>query len=183
MPRVMTPVALGAGEHGLEDEGAFRTWYDQTLPRVYGYLLARCGDAAVAEELTQRTYLEAIGSRASFQRRSAESTWLIGIARHELLDHFRRQERDERRRVHLVRCAQDADESGVWDASDDRERLMGALRSLPVSQRMAVVLHYLDDLPVEAVASSMGRSVGAIESLLSRGRAKLRQQLGEDDDD
>lgn len=179
----MTPVAQGGSEPSLTREEDFRAWYDSTLPRVYGYLLARCGDTAVAEELTQRTYIEAIGSRPTFEGRSADTTWLIGIARHELLDHWRCQERDERRRIHLVRRAADTDESGVWDASDDRERLMGALRSLLVSQRMAVVLHYLDDLPVEAVASSMGRSVGAIESLLSRGRAKLRQQLGEDDDD
>lgn len=178
-----TPVALDIGEHSLEDEGAFRAWYDATLPQVYGYLLARCGDTAVAEELTQRTYLAALGSRATFQGRSAETTWLSGIARHELLDQFRRQEREERRRLHLVRRAQDADESVVWEASDDRERLTRALRSLPVSQRMAVVLHYLDDLPVEAVATSMGRNAGAVESLLSRGRANLRQQLGEDDDD
>ncbi len=106
----------------------------------------------------------------------------VGIARHELLDHFRRQERDERRRIHLVRRAVDTDE-GEWQASDERQVLARALRALPMAQRMAVVLHYLDDLPVRSVADSMGRSVGAVESLLSRGRAKLRHQLGEDDDE
>ena len=120
--------------------------------------------------------------RQTFQGRSADTTWLIGIARHELLDHFRRQERDERRRIHLVRRAVETDE-GEWQASDERQVLARALRALPMAQRMAVVLHYLDDLPVRSVADSMGRSVGAIESLLSRGRAKLRQQLGEDDDE
>ncbi|MDQ3553630.1 MAG: RNA polymerase sigma factor [Chloroflexota bacterium] len=174
-------MAQSSGGPSLTREGDFRAWYESTLPRVYGYLLARCGDTAVAEELTQRTYIEAIASRQTFQGRSADTTWLIGIARHELLDHFRRQERDERRRIHLVRRAADTDE-GEWQASDERQLLAGALRSLPVAQRMAIVLHYLDDLPVQSVADSMGRSVGAVESLLSRGRAKLRQQLGEDDD-
>lgn len=179
---MMTPVAQGSSEPGLTPEDDFRAWYDSTLPRVYGYLLARCGDTAVAEELTQRTYIEALRSRQTFQGRSADTTWLIGIARHELLDHFRRQERDERRRIHLVRRAVETDE-GEWQASDERQVLARALRALPMAQRMAVVLHYLDDLPVRSVADSMGRSVGAIESLLSRGRAKLRQQLGEDDDE
>ncbi len=180
---MITPVAQGISEPSLTLESDFRAWYESTLPRVYGYLLARCGDAAVAEELTQRTYIEAIGSRETFQGRSADTTWLIGIARHELLDHFRRQERDERRHIHLVRRAVDTGEHREWHASDEREELRRALRALPASQRMAVVLHYLDDLPVETVAGSMGRSVGAVESLLSRGRARLRQQLGEDDDD
>ncbi len=74
----MTPVAQGSSEPSLTREDDFRAWYDSTLPRVYGYLLARCGDTAVAEELTQRTYIEAIGSRQTFQGRSADTTWLIG---------------------------------------------------------------------------------------------------------
>ena len=38
----MTPVAQGSSEQGLTPEDDFRAWYDSTLPRVYGYLLARC---------------------------------------------------------------------------------------------------------------------------------------------
>ena len=56
-------VARGVDELqvALATDGAFEAWYRRTLPRVYSYLLSRCGsDAALAEELTQQTFIAAI---------------------------------------------------------------------------------------------------------------------------
>src|SRR6476661_3568709 len=82
-------------------EAALRAWYDESLPRVYGYLFNRCGrNAHTAEELTQQTFVEAVRSR---RRPNDEPVpWLIGIARHRLLDHFRKLERRERGFLRLV---------------------------------------------------------------------------------
>src|SRR5215212_3850632 len=75
------------------DEAGFRSWYDAMLPRVYGYVLARCGrNTHLAEELTQEPFFQAVRSRRSFQG-GASAPWLIGIARHRLVDHWRREER------------------------------------------------------------------------------------------
>ena len=84
-------------------EADFRAFYDQALPRIYGYLHDRCGgDPMVAEELTQQTFVAAVRERSRFDGRSEPMTWLTAIARHKLADHFRRLEREERRRVRLV---------------------------------------------------------------------------------
>ncbi len=85
-------------QRGLSDtfasEASFRAWYELTLPRVYGYLLARSGsDVALAEDLTQVTYLEAVRGWRSFAGNSSPATWLVAIARHKLVDHYRRLER------------------------------------------------------------------------------------------
>lgn len=53
-----------------------------------------------------------------------------------------------------------------------------AMRSLPAEQRAAMVLRYVDDLPVAEVARQLGRSVHATESLLARAKATLRTRLG-----
>jgi RNA polymerase sigma-70 factor (ECF subfamily) len=58
---------------------------------VYGYLIARCGDQAVAEDLTSETFLAAARQDAPLS-----VAWLIGVARHKLVDHWRRQARQER---------------------------------------------------------------------------------------
>ena len=50
---------------------------------------------------------------------------------------------------------------------------MAALRRLPLAQREAIALHYLADLPVAEVASSLGVPVGTVKTRLSRGRAAL----------
>ncbi len=97
-------VARGVDELqvALATDGAFEAWYRRTLPRVYSYLLSRCGnDPALAEELTQQTFIAAIDRRSRFDGRSDTVTWLCGIARHKLADHFRLVEREERRRMRL----------------------------------------------------------------------------------
>src|SRR3954447_8163712 len=69
--------------------------YDRALPEVYGYLLARCGSRALAEDLTAETFLAAVHAEAD-GRGPTTAGWLIGTARHKLVDHWRRREREER---------------------------------------------------------------------------------------
>jgi len=67
------------------------------------------------------------------------------------------------------------------DHGDDvavRSAVLGALRELPAKQRAAVVLRYLDDLPVHEVAAALGCSEGTVKSNASRGLDRLRQVLG-----
>ena len=156
-------------------EAALRAWYDESLPRVYGYLFNRCGrNAHTAEELTQQTFVEAVRSRRA--PNDEPVTWLIGIARHRLLDHFRKLERRERGFLRLVATRPPTD---IWPDTESDDQIAAALAQLPAGQRSAIVLRYMDDLPVAEVCRLLGRSEGAVESLLSRGRAALRESLAE----
>src|SRR5262249_23992767 len=79
--------------------GRFLDLYDRALPQVYGYLLAGCGQRAVAEDLTAETFLAAVDAVRGVRGRppaSLSTAWLIGVARHKLCDHWRRQAREER---------------------------------------------------------------------------------------
>ena len=165
-------------------ESSFVTFYERALPRIYGYLYDRCGgDEAVAEELTQQTFVAAVRERSRFDGRADVLTWLTAIARHKLADHYRRLDRDERRHIRLVAREIAVDpQSTAWNASDQREAMLGALAGLPALQRAALVLHYADGLPVRAVAHQLGKSESAIESLMTRAREALRQRFGEQSD-
>lgn len=170
---VAAPRVTSSLEAVFADEAAFRAWYEDALPRVHRYLFHRCGrDRSLAEELTQETFVEAIRSRRRFSGRGDPLNWVIGIARHRLADHFRRLERQERGVVDLASRGQ-IDAVEPWTDPDDE--LAVAVAALPTMQRAAVVLHYLDDLPVREVARLLGRSEKAVESLLSRGRDALRR--------
>src|SRR6478672_13076895 len=97
---VRTSIETGVDElqRALADDAGFESWYRRSLPRVYAYLLSRGGgDVALAEDLTQQTFVAAIDRRSRYDGRSDTVTWLCGIARHKLADHFRAIERDERR--------------------------------------------------------------------------------------
>jgi RNA polymerase sigma-70 factor (ECF subfamily) len=167
------------------DESAFRRWYEAQAPRVYAYLHGRCGgDAALAEELTQQTFLQAIRGRRSFDGRSDQTTRLIAIARNRLVDHFRRLDREERRHLRLV--VREIEAGGAeqeWAAHDLRAEVVAALGQLPAAQRVALILHHVDGLPVRDVAAALGRSASAVESLLARGRERFRQVFGGQVDD
>jgi RNA polymerase sigma-70 factor (ECF subfamily) len=158
------------------DEVAFRRWYERQAPRVYAYLHGRCGgDPALAEELTQQVFLQAIRGHRTFDGRSDQTTWLIAIARNRLIDHLRRVEREERRHLRLVvREIESGGSEKEWATQDVRVDVVAALRQLPAAQRAALILHHVDGLPVRDVAKALGRSHHAVESLLARGRERFR---------
>jgi len=163
------------------DDHAFRAWYDATLPRVYGYLFHRCGrDPALAEELTQQTYIEAVRSHRRFDGRSEPTTWLIGIARHRLIDQFRRTRRERRYLVDRELELSEPRVSAVWPGMD-RDAVDAALDRLPSLQRAVLTLHYMDRLSVRDIAHAIGKSEAATTSLLARGRESFRQAYRESD--
>jgi RNA polymerase sigma-70 factor, ECF subfamily len=164
----------------LADDHAFELWYRRTLPRVYSYLLSRCGnDVALAEELSQQTFVAAIGQRAQFDGRSDVVTWLCGIARHKLADHFRAAEREERRRMQLhVRQLQVDDDAKRQLALDDRAAIADVLRSLPAAHRAVLAFIDLDGLSAAETGRLMGRSAAATQSLLNRARESFRRAYG-----
>ncbi len=147
--------------------------YDTALPEVYGYLVARCGSAAVAEDLTSETFLAAVDAIRRQRVPSLTIAWLIGVARHKLVDHWRRREREDRslRAVDADPLADPADE---WDVHLDVLEAHRALEQLGAHHRSALTLRYLDGLPVRAVAECLGRTPGATEVLLVRARAAFR---------
>ena len=145
--------------------------YERALPQVYGYLLARCGSRPVAEDLTAETFLAAV--RAHLDGRGPLSAaWLIGTARHKLVDHWRRLAREERslRMVEGEGAVEDP-----WDVRLDAIRAQQVLDGLAAQHRAVLTLRYLDDLPVPQVAALLDRTVHATEALLVRARAAFRR--------
>jgi RNA polymerase sigma-70 factor (ECF subfamily) len=143
--------------------------YDRALPQVYGYLMVRCGDRAVAEDLTSETFLAAAG-RTDVPLSVA---WLIGVARHKLVDHWRRQARRERL-LHSVEGAA-TDSEDPWDVELDRLYAHQVLTRLAPQHRAALTLRYLDGLSVPESATVLGRGVAATEALLVRARREFRR--------
>jgi RNA polymerase sigma-70 factor, ECF subfamily len=175
----MTPSATsGDGAPSFDELVAnpvrFRLWYDGALPRVYRYLLARCGDPSLTEETTQEAFVEAIRSRRRFEGRSDPVTWICTIGRRRLADHVRRDHRDSIRHLRLVGAQSDR-ETSAWGQSDVREDVERALGALSSEQRLALMLRYLDAMRVREIAGLLRQSEKATESLLSRAREGFRR--------
>lgn len=160
-----------------------RRFFDEAFPLIYSYFFQRCGGSRqVAEDLTQDTFLAAARQLSSRRGPEAPMPWLYGIARHNLIDYYEGQAREERKLELAWDAARSADEA-VDARALSAERARTALARVPAHQRMALALRYLDDLPVRQVAEAIGRTVHATESLLARGRESFRRAYTEDQHD
>jgi RNA polymerase sigma-70 factor (ECF subfamily) len=164
---------------GIDDDPATALLglYDTALPEVHSYLHRRCGGRLLAEELTAEAFMAAVSSIKAGKVSTVTVAWLIGIARHKLVDHWRRVEREERR-LRAV-AGELTDPLDEWDIVLDRQLANEVLGSLATPHRAVLTLRYLDGLPVKEVAAMLERTPGATEALLTRAKAAFRASYEE----
>lgn len=147
-------------------------------------------DRDQAEEAVQETFLRVVSSLASFQGRSAFSTWLYRLAHNTCIDLFRRGTRDARRQVPVAHGADssvedplqalpaaDGDPQAELDAQVQECYLGQALAKLPPSYREIVRLRLGEGRSSEEVARMLGTTVDAVKAKLRRARQQLRAIL------
>lgn len=171
------------------DESAFVALIQRYQQRMLRVAEMTVGSRAVAEEVTQDTWLAVVRGVERFEGRSSLKTWLF----HILLN---RAKSAAGRELRAGRPDQNIDErfdkTGAWitppepwaDRADDRvvaerlaERVQQLLPQLPDSQRQVVVLRDVEGLAADDVAALVGVSDGNQRVLLHRGRAQLRHLL------
>ncbi len=164
--------ALASPDSG-QAAAALLELYDDALPQVHGYLLRRCRGRLLAEDLTGEVFLAAVRSIRAGKVERVTVAWLIGIARHKLVDHWRAEEREQRRLKAVAGELGQADDG--WDEVLDRHLAEEVLAALAPQYRAALTLRYLDALPVAHVAEHLDRTLGATEALLTRAKSAFRE--------
>jgi RNA polymerase sigma-70 factor (sigma-E family) len=139
------------------------------------------GDHHLAEDIVQDAFVRAFGRWHDLRNPDAFASYLrrtiVNLAR----DHFRRLQRERGVvRDHFDMDLQDSEASARVDLHDE---LLRALRKLPLRQRAAVVLRYCEGMSEHEVAEVLDTTVGAVNSLVTRGLASLRATRGGEDDE
>ncbi|GEL95800.1 SigE family RNA polymerase sigma factor [Cellulomonas composti] len=148
------------------------------------YLLT--GDTREAEDLVQDALVKVFaGRRAAREIDSAEA--YVRRAMHTIyLDGFRRRRHWATIR-HLAAVPASSPAHGLDGPPDElvgnRLVLAQALQQLTPRERTCVVLHHLEDLPVDEIADLLALSTGTVKRYLADGRANLRTRLGSPDGD
>jgi RNA polymerase sigma-70 factor (ECF subfamily) len=133
-------------------------------------------DEDIAQDLAQDTFLRAFQSLGSYRGEAEVTTWVLAIGRRLVFSRARRLKVERRWQVVTDVPPEDVGARGIVEPADPR--LMDAVEALPLRQREAVVLFYLEDLGVEDIARMTGRPTNTIKSDLHRARAALRLGLG-----
>jgi RNA polymerase sigma-70 factor (ECF subfamily) len=143
----------------------------QSAVRAFLRHLTR-GDAALADDLAQDTFVEAYRSLARFRGDADFRTWLLGIAH----NHWRNARRRQRESVSFEDSfAGAADDS--TRAADLRHDLDTALRQLSAPEQLVLHLGYQQGRTHEEIATLLDWPLGTVKTHLARGKDKLRQLL------
>jgi RNA polymerase sigma-70 factor (ECF subfamily) len=160
------------------DRIAARELYDAHSPRVYRLAFRLTGDADLAREFTQDTFVRAFGQLAKFRGDSALSTWLHRITVTVVANAMRKVKRFRERETDL----EDVHPFGSDGAGVDpvlRERLHRAIEALPEIYRTTLIMHDIEGYTHTEIADVLGVAEGTCKSRLSQARAQLRAALGD----
>lgn len=172
----MAQVALG-------DHAAFAQLVAAHLPRAYAIARRVLTQQADAEDAAQEAFTRLWTHAYQWQAgRSRFSTWFYRIVVNASLDHARRQRSRQESFDGEALLAELHDPQVDLPGNEAQAReaiaLHSALQRLPVQQRMAVVLCYIEEHSNPQAALLMGLHVKALEGLLGRARKQLRSWLG-----
>lgn len=176
------------------DIAAFNEIVSRYKGKIYNYLYRMTGSAEDAEDLTQEVFVRMYTSIGSFRAESSLSTWLFRIAGNLSVDAFRRskKERQFSESLDAPLPGGDGEDSGaatrdVPDWSNEPEKMLGtrelgehiqmALQKLPPKLRSAVILHDIEGLAYEEIASTERIPLGTVKSRIYNARVALREHL------
>lgn len=147
--------------------------YVQALRRFF-----RTRVALSSEDLVQQTLLACSESAHQFRGESSFKTYLMAIAKGQLLMYLRGQGRRAHRlgalERELVDLGSPAPELTLWE---EHGFVSDALRRIPSELRQVLELHYWHERKVEEIARLTGVAPGTVKSRLARGRKLVRLQL------
>ncbi|MBI1179854.1 MAG: RNA polymerase sigma factor [Alphaproteobacteria bacterium] len=170
---------------GDGNEAAYRVLMERHLNRSLGFATRLVGDAAEAEEVMQEAFLRLWRSAPRWQPGAARfTTWFYRVVMNLCID---RQRKRRSQAVPLDVAGDPPDgrrgADGDIHARQVSDRVEDALAELPDRQRAAISLCYLQGLSNKEAAAVLEVNLKALESLLTRGRAALRQRLDPMKDD
>jgi len=155
---------------------AFEEIYAQLAPGVRRYLAHLAGDAEIADDLLQETFLQMHRSRSAYNPQYAVRPWVIGLARNIFL----MNRRAARRWATIHESREDLPEFPVLPEAErlgSQDEIRRGIASLHPDQAEALLLHHEWGFSFEEIAGMLGISAAAARARASRGMADLRVAL------
>ncbi len=166
------------------DPDAFAVFYRRYEGLVLAFFMRRTADAELAADLTAEVFAAALGACGRYRPGEAPaSAWLFGIAQHKLARSRQRGVVEDRARRRLRMAPvllDDEDLERVEQQAGGGDAVLGLLEKLPADQREAVRARVLDDRSYSEIAGQLRCSSQVVRKRVSRGLARLRDQLGEE---
>lgn len=148
------------------DETSFRSFYEQSAPKLFGYLLRVSRERTLAEDILQETYCRFLSSKLPEMDEASQQSYLFRIATNLLRDRWRRHENSPT----PARVPEPA--SGTLQL-DRQLELRKAFQQLKVRERQLLWLAYVEGSNHKEIAEATGLRHKSVRLLLFRARRRL----------
>ena len=151
--------------------------YRETIDTLYRYVSRNCGgDRALAEDVTQETWLRAVRDWRKKGPPDQPAAWLTAVARNLLISYFRRH-----RPAQLDASAADVlaalEDGRAAESAEMSAVVCHALARMPSAQSQLLEAFHFEDRRMSQIAQTLGLSERAVEGRLRRARETLRREI------
>lgn len=165
------------------DERAFTKLYETYYDPIFRYILARCGDVDIAEDITQTTFIKFFKNLNRWRDQGhGVRAYLYRIARNALIDYHRAQKYTKHdKSEEILERIRDGD-IGLQEAFAIKQRdqaLIATLDKLKPIYKEVVMLRFIEGLDSKSVGQIIGKSDVAVRKITSRAIGELRLHLKE----
>ncbi len=166
------------------DKEALAFLIQRYLGSLYRFLYRMVQDSAVAEDLTQETFLKLWKHQARFDLSKTFKTWLFTIGKNVALDHLRKKQpllfaHDEENNIEGIDLIPDREPlaSELLERRETAQYLNEALTELSPETRSIVLMHESEDMTFQEIAEAVGKPMNTVKSRYRRALSTLRDLL------
>ena len=146
---------------------------------LYVYIFELVRDEQTSLDLVQETFINAFRNLCTLRDDEKFGSWLFGIAHQKCIQQWRRRDREQDWREELELPDRGESPTELLIREEQEAEFMKMLQKLPVAQRSAVLLHFVEDFSLEEIAGITGTNVGTVKSRLHYAKRALRKLLEE----
>ncbi len=162
------------------DQKTIENFYRRYKPRLLAYIQKKV-ESRVAEDILQETFLSALDSLPSFKGDSSLSSWLFSIARHEIVDYYRKKKIKKIVFSHFPflekLVSQALSPEIALEKKELKDKIKQTFIAISEGKRKILRLKYVEGLSVSKIARKLGITYKAAESRLSRARRAFQKEF------
>ncbi|MFC2067809.1 RNA polymerase sigma factor [Chloroflexota bacterium] len=164
-----------------DDADAFGRLYDMYVDRVYRHVYYRVGSTEDAEDLTQQVFLRAWQAIGRYKKTSSPFlAWLMRISHNLVIDFYRSKKDKGYLDFEIAASDSYSNPERVAEMQFDQQQLRRVILHLPADQQQVILMSFIEGFSYAEIASTLGKSEGAIRVIQHRALKKMRNILEEE---
>jgi RNA polymerase sigma-70 factor, ECF subfamily len=179
---VAEPEQLPVPQARAGDPAAWDIMFRRYQLPLYVYVFELVHDEQASLDIVQETFINATRHLGSLREDGKFGSWLFGIAHQKCLQRWRKQGREAAALEEFAAAPIDLedDPAELLIRAEQEAAVMKLLNQLPVAQRSVLLLHFVEDFPLEDIAAVTGTALGTVKSRLHYAKKALKKLMEEE---